>query len=43
MKRYILYILLCFHLQGYAQLELAPVFTDHMVLQRERPVCIWGR
>ena len=43
MRRYILYILLCFHLQGYAQLELAPVFTDHMVLQRERPVCIWGR
>lgn len=25
-----------------AEVELAPVFTDHMVLQRELPVPIWG-
>jgi len=26
-----------------ADLELAPVFGDHMVLQREKPVRVWGR
>jgi sialate O-acetylesterase len=25
-----------------AELRLAPVFSDHMVLQREKPVAIWG-
>lgn len=25
-----------------AQLRLAPVFTDHMVLQRDQPIRVWG-
>jgi len=25
-----------------AELKLASIFGDHMVLQRERPICIWG-
>ena len=25
-----------------AEFRLAPVFSDHMVLQREKPVAIWG-
>lgn len=25
-----------------AEVKLAPLFTDHMVLQRERPVPVWG-
>lgn len=27
---------------GKAELTLAPVFSDHMVLQREKPVPVWG-
>ena len=26
----------------FGKLALAPIFTDHMVLQREPPVAIWG-
>jgi sialate O-acetylesterase len=26
-----------------AELKLASLFTDHMVLQREQPVPVWGR
>lgn len=34
-------MLLCYsHL--FAQIELAPFFSDHMVLQRDRPIRIWG-
>jgi len=25
-----------------AELQLAPVFSDHMVLQRDKPVKVWG-
>jgi len=27
---------------AYAKITLAPVFTDNMVLQREKPVAVWG-
>jgi len=26
-----------------AEVRLAEVFTDHMVLQRDRPVPVWGK
>ena len=26
-----------------AELVLAPVFTDYMVLQRDQPLVVWGR
>lgn len=25
-----------------SKIKLAPVFSNHMVLQREKPICIWG-
>ena len=25
-----------------AQAQLAPVFSDHMVLQRDKPIAVWG-
>lgn len=34
--------LLSFVLSSYADLELGSLFTDHMVLQRDMPVPVWG-
>jgi sialate O-acetylesterase len=28
---------------GYSQLQLAKIFSDNMLLQRDRPVYVWGR
>jgi sialate O-acetylesterase len=33
---------LLFSFSGYAQLHLAKIFGDHMVLQRSQPVPVWG-
>ena len=45
-KHYIRFISLwCLSMQTlftFAQLRIAPVFSDHMVLQRNRPMVIWG-
>jgi sialate O-acetylesterase len=35
-------ILLCFFATSYAQLKPARLFGDHMVLQRNQPVPVWG-
>jgi len=35
-------LMLLYYSQLYAQIELAPFFSDHMVLQRDRPIRIWG-
>ena len=35
-------LLLLIAVKGVAQLKLAEVFTDNMVLQREKPVNVWG-
>ncbi|MBL9219708.1 MAG: hypothetical protein JNG82_14565 [Opitutaceae bacterium] len=42
MKR-ILFLLLLLAAVLRAELTLAPVFTDHMVLQRDQPLPVWGR
>ncbi|MET0262911.1 MAG: hypothetical protein ABW223_08430 [Rariglobus sp.] len=34
--------LLCFGSALHADVTLAPLFTDHAVLQRDKPVPIWG-
>ncbi|RYX84132.1 sialate O-acetylesterase [bacterium] len=34
--------LLCCTAISYADVRLAPVFTEHMVLQRDKPLPIWG-
>jgi sialate O-acetylesterase len=44
MKKAILFFILVFNI-GYlstAQVVLSPIFTDNMVLQRNRPIPIWG-
>lgn len=43
MKRFILLITLLSGLGLAAELSLPAVFSDHMVLQRERPVPVWGK
>lgn len=39
----ILILILVLVTMGYAQLSLPHVFSDHMVLQRNRPVNVWGK
>ncbi|MCB0639329.1 MAG: hypothetical protein KDC54_22040, partial [Lewinella sp.] len=39
---FVLFILTLFVLPLAAQLTVSPLFTDHMVVQRERPLRIWG-
>src|SRR5579872_340008 len=36
----VLFVLLYFH--SFSQLHLSAIFNDHMVLQRDKPLKIWG-
>ena len=42
-KHYVLPFLLAGALNCAAQVELAPIFSDNMVLQREMKVPVWGK
>ncbi len=42
MKKILSFVLLTITTASYAQLRLASVFDDHMVLQQQSPVPIWG-
>ncbi|MGN0853381.1 MAG: sialate O-acetylesterase [Kiritimatiellia bacterium] len=42
MKRSLWFVSCAFALAGAAEVKLAPVFGDRMVLQREKPVRVWG-
>lgn len=42
MKHFII-VIAFFPLQLFAQLRLAAIFSDNMVLQRDQPVSIWGK
>src|SRR5688572_1773215 len=42
MKRLHLLLLVLFPLSSFSQLRLARIFGDSMVLQRERPIPVWG-
>ncbi len=35
-------LLLCSHLFSFAQVKLPAFFADHMVLQRQQPIPVWG-
>ena len=39
----VLLVLLAAFARGEAAISLAPLFTDHAVLQRDKPVPVWGR
>lgn len=43
MKHLLLFLLLFYSLEGMAQISVANVFTDDMVLQRDQPITIWGK
>src|SRR5688572_8789987 len=40
---WVLLALLLLTVDGDAQLKPAPIFSDHMVLQRDEPIHIWGK
>ncbi|HYG20317.1 MAG TPA: sialate O-acetylesterase [Ohtaekwangia sp.] len=42
MKRYLFLLALAVATVSHAQLRLPPIFDDHMVLQQQSPVPIWG-
>ncbi len=42
MKKIIIFVFLLFNVQAFAQLKLARLFSDHVVLQRQKPIPIWG-
>jgi len=42
MKRFILFTLLLISQAGFAQVKLARLFSDHVVLQRQKPIPVWG-
>lgn len=42
MQRILFYVLLLVNTSSFAQLRLARLFTDHAVLQREKPLPVWG-
>ncbi|MEZ4901600.1 MAG: hypothetical protein R2822_07495 [Spirosomataceae bacterium] len=42
MKRILLICLLLVQIQSFAQLKLARLFSDHVVLQRQKPIPVWG-
>lgn len=41
--RFIWLISLLFPLAGYSQLRLAPIFSSNMLLQRDKPIPVWGK
>ncbi|AEI50007.1 sialate O-acetylesterase [Runella slithyformis] len=42
MKRFLLFCFVLIQFQSFAQLKLARLFSDHVVLQRQKPVPVWG-
>lgn len=43
MKYFSIFLMLMISFSGYCQLQFADIFTDHMVLQRETPLRLWGK
>ena len=39
----LLSIIICFPLLGSAQLRMGKIFSDNMILQRDKPVHVWGK
>lgn len=42
MKRSLLFLFLLLNTSVFAQLKLARLFSDHVVLQRQKPIPVWG-
>lgn len=42
MKRFLLFCFFLIQIQSVAQLKLARLFSDHVVLQRQKPIPVWG-
>ena len=42
MKKNLLLFFLLLSIEGFSQVKLARLFSDHMVLQRQKPIPVWG-
>ena len=42
MKTPFIVIFVLFYSNSFCQLHLSAIFNDHMVLQRDKPIKIWG-
>jgi len=42
MKRLFLFLLLLCGIPGFSQVKLARLFSDHVVLQRQKTIPVWG-
>ena len=42
MKRLLLFCLVLLQFQAIAQLKFARLFSNHVVLQRQKPIPVWG-
>lgn len=42
MNRILIFLFLSFNTSAFAQIRLARLFSDHVVLQRQKPVPVWG-
>jgi sialate O-acetylesterase len=42
MKTTFLFLFLVSYVSAFSQLRLSPIFNNHMILQRDKPVKIWG-
>ncbi len=42
MKGFLIFLLSIIYITGFGQLKIAKIFSDHAVLQRQKPIAFWG-
>lgn len=42
MKRLLIFLFFAFNLNAHAEIKLPKLFSDGMILQRDKPILVWG-